>query len=154
MAEKRQIEKIARTGNQFVSRYLHGSLGSAEAELIHIVRHHPGISAKELSEILEIDKSAVTRRIDRLVQKKLIKKEKDPQDGRRMRLIATQEADCLKQGQIKGQQLYYDYLFEAIDENRQKIFFEVLDLVYQRSKQARKSGFAELFQWVKENEAE
>ena len=62
-----------------------------------------------------------------------------------MRLIATQEADCLKQGQIKGKQLYYDYLFEDTDENRQKIFFEVLDLVYQRCKQARKAVLQNFF---------
>lgn len=53
---------------------------------LDIVRYNPGCTVGKIAEILDLDKSTVSRKVDSLVAEGLLSKEKDPRDGRLLRL--------------------------------------------------------------------
>ena len=66
-ASRRQITKIAREAGRLTIRVMRQEgIGSGEFDLIHLVRHRPGISQKEICEELNMDKGAAARRVARL----------------------------------------------------------------------------------------
>ena len=80
---KRQITKIAREANKLVIRTMKDDgIGSGEMDLIHLVRHNPGISQKEACLRLNMDKGAVARRTASLEQKGYLTRKENPADGR------------------------------------------------------------------------
>ena len=59
---QRQITKIAREVGKFTSRMMKAEgVGTAEFDLIHVVRKRPGITQAEISKILGADKGAVAK---------------------------------------------------------------------------------------------
>ena len=82
-ATKRQITKIAREVNKLTLHTMRESgIGTGEFDLIHLVRHEPGISQKEISCRLNMDKGAVARRVASLEQKGYLIRRGNPADGR------------------------------------------------------------------------
>ena len=67
-------------------------IGSGEVDLIHLIRHNPGISQKDASRELNMDKGAVTRRTAILEQKGYLIRKNNPKDGRSRLLYATEQA--------------------------------------------------------------
>ena len=79
---KRQITKIAREANKITVRTMRESgIGSGEFDLIHLVRHNPGISQKEVSRELNMDKGATARRVASLEQKGYLTRKANPDGG-------------------------------------------------------------------------
>ena len=62
--------------------------------LMHV---HRGLarSASDLTRMLRVDSTAVTRMVDRLEERGLLVREPDPEDGRRQLLHLTDEAEAL-----------------------------------------------------------
>jgi len=62
--------------------------------LMHV---HRGLarSASDLTRMLRVDSTAVTRMVDRLEEKGLLEREPDPEDGRRQLLSLTEDAEAL-----------------------------------------------------------
>ena len=59
----RKITKIAREAERVVLLAMRrDDVGTAEIDLIHAVRHHPGITQTELAQALHADKPAIARR--------------------------------------------------------------------------------------------
>ena len=79
---RRKITKIAREVSRFADRTLRApGVGSAEYDLINLVRQNPGITQKELSRILGVDKSTVARQAANLEKKGYIERTENPADG-------------------------------------------------------------------------
>ncbi len=57
--------------------------------VVRIVGKRPGISAKEIAEILHLDKSTLTGILQRLEKRGLLSRQSDPADGRRATLVLT-----------------------------------------------------------------
>lgn len=73
----RAITKIAREAKRFVTNELHRTgLGSEDYEFIHFVRHHSGCSQNDVADILNVDKSTISRKTRRLTEKGLSKRGK------------------------------------------------------------------------------
>lgn len=114
-AAGRQITKIAREVNKLVIRTMkEGGIGSGEMDLIHLVRHNPGLSQKEVSLQLNMDKGAVARRTASLEQKGYLIRRDNPADGRSQLLYATSEAEQLKTSKAAVESVFYEWLFEEI----------------------------------------
>lgn len=144
---KRQITKIAREANKLVIRTMkEGGIGSGEMDLIHLVRHNPGISQKEISLQLNMDKGAVARRTARLEQKGYLVRKDNPADGRSQLLYATEKAEELKISKAAVEAAFYAWLLEGLDSAEQASFTAVLEKLYLRSKQESRSGFPHVTQ--------
>ena len=152
---KRQITKIAREVNKLVIRTMKESgIGSGEMDLIHLVRHHPGISQKEASLQLNMDKGAVARRVASLEAKGYLTRRKNPEDGRGQMLYATEAAEDLKRSKTQIETVFYEWLLEGLTEEEQQTFALLLHRLYARSKQERREGFPHVIARLEETEGE
>jgi DNA-binding MarR family transcriptional regulator len=81
-------------GLQSTSKRMENSLGITGPQrlVLRVVSQFPGLSAVDLAHIVRLHPSTLTGVIQRLVDKKLLVRERDPSDGRRMRLRARQSA--------------------------------------------------------------
>lgn len=139
---KRQITKIAREVNKLVIRTMkEDEIGSGEMELIHLVRHNPGISQKEISQQLNMDKGAVSRRTANLEEKGYLVRKKNPEDGRSRLLSATEKAEKLKNSKAEVESVFYEWLQEGLAPEELAAFTAVLEKLYLLSKQESRSGF-------------
>ncbi len=152
---RRQITKIAREVNKLTIRTMKESgIGTGEFDLIHLVRHQPGISQKEVCQNLNMDKGAVARRVASLEQKGYLIRKENPSDGRSQLLYAVEKADLLKNSKAHVETVFYEWLLEALSVQEQEEFARLLDMLYLRSKQESRNGFPEVSARLKEREDE
>ena len=141
-ASKRQITKIAREVNKLVIRTMKDSgIGSGEMDLIHLVRHHPGISQKEACLQLNMDKGAVARRTANLELKGYLVRKSNPADGRSQLLYATEKAERLKTSKAAVETAFYEWLLAELPEEEKAAFAGTLDKLYLRVKKESRGGF-------------
>ncbi|MDD5935308.1 MAG: MarR family transcriptional regulator [Clostridiales bacterium] len=144
---ERKITKIARELTKFTNNVMRETgLGSAEVEFIHCVRHNPGISQKELSEKLSVDKAAIARRSANLIKKGYLTTKIDENDARKQNLFATEAAEKFKKSRVEVESMFYAWLMEGIEGEEKKVFLEVLDKIYEKSKKESKEGFPNLYE--------
>ena len=125
---KRQITKIAREANKLVIRTMkEDGIGSGEMDLIHLVRHNPGLSQKEISVQLNMDKGAVARRTASLEQKGYLTRRENPADGRSQLLYATEKAETLKTSKATVETAFYAWLLEGLDPAEDASFTAAFD---------------------------
>jgi MarR family transcriptional regulator, organic hydroperoxide resistance regulator len=60
--------------------------------VLRIVSRAPGISAGELAHLVHLHPSTITGVLQRLIDKRLLFRERDPVDSRRVRLLVRQQA--------------------------------------------------------------
>lgn len=141
-SSKRQITKIAREVNKLVIRTMkEEGIGSGEVDLIHLIRHQPGISQKEAARLLNMDKGAVARRTANLEQKGYLTRTENPADGRSQLIYPTPKAELLKTSKAAVEAVFYEWLLEELSKEEKEAFLAVLDKLYLRSKTESRSGF-------------
>lgn len=144
---KRQITKIAREANRLTIRMMkEEDIGSGEFDLIHLVRHNPGISQKDAGQKLHMDKGAVARRVVKLEQKGYLIRQENPADARSRLLYATDKADSLKNSKAAVETAFYTWLLEELPAEEREIFCTILEKLYLRSKAESRSGFLHLYE--------
>ena len=78
---ERKITKIAREAEKLVLLTMREEgVGTAEIDLIHALRHHPGCTQAQLAELLHADKAAIARRTKNLEGKGYLTREDAPND--------------------------------------------------------------------------
>lgn len=149
---ERQMTKIAREAEKLVIQTMKGTgIGSEEMDLIHLVRHNPGILQKEVSEKLNMDKAAVARRASRLEEKGYLVQMANPEDGRSRKLYATEKAEALKTSKAQVETVFYEWLLEELSEEEKQIFSNTLHYLYTRSRTESRAGFPHVKALLKEN---
>ena len=94
---ERKITKIAREAEKLVLLTMREEgVGTAEIDLIHALRHHPGCTQAQLAELLHADKAAIARRTKNLEGKGYLTREDAPNDRRSQLLFPTEKAESLK----------------------------------------------------------
>lgn len=143
---KRQITKIAREANKLAIRMMkEEGIGSGEFDLVHLVRHNPGITQKDAGYKLNMDKGAVAHRVAALEQKGYLIRQENPADARSRLLYATSKADSLKNSKAAVERAFYDWLLEELSAEERDIFCAILERLYHRSKLESRSGFPHLY---------
>ncbi len=139
---KRKITKIAREVNKFTVRTLKkDGIGTSEFDVIHVIRKHPGITQKKISNILGIDKAAIARQCANLEDKGYLKREQNPHDGRSQFLFATEKAERLKKSKTHIESSFYEWLLEDLTKEEQQVFSNLLDILYLKCKNESKANF-------------
>ena len=154
---QRRITKIAREVSKFtVQTMKEEGIGTAEFDVIHLVRHNPGITQKKVCETLKIDKGAAAKRVASLEHKGYLVREVNPEDKRSQLLYATEQAESLKNSKAHIETVFYEWLLAELPEEEKESFCRTLDTLYWRSKRQRQAGFADvaaLLEEEKENDA-
>ena len=138
----RQITKIARVASSLSAKMIKADgVGTAEFDLVHIVRKHPGISQKEICRLLGSDKGAIAKETANLVSKGFLRKENNPADGRSQLIFPTEKAELLKRSKAHIEAVFYEWLMEDLSEEDKAEFARVLGLIYRKSKAESLAGF-------------
>lgn len=148
--EGRKITKIAREANKFVLKSIEEKdIGMSEMDLIHLVRHNPGISQSKVGLELQCEKGAIAKRVSSLEKKGYLIRKIDSNDKRKHLLFATDKANGLKNTKVEVESIYYEWLFESLDEEDKQVFLQVLDKLYVSSKKESRVGFQHVLQRLK-----
>ena len=152
---KRQITKIAREASKLAGRLLRDQgVGTAEFDVIHVIRKNPGITQAGIREVLAIDKGALARQIASLEAKGFLMRRDNPQDRRSQLLYATDKADQLKSSKAHIESTYYAWLLDGLPPQERQQFAQLLDVIYHRSKEESKAGFAEVLSLLEQHPKE
>ena len=104
------------------------SVNKAQCFLIVEIGRKPGISVKELADILRIDKSGVSRLVEDLVQKEFVERKPSAEDRRFVTL------NLLPKGQERFEKIEHDMYYkfkevlEQIPEDKQEQVVEALKI--------------------------
>lgn len=141
----RKITKIAWETNRLVLQVMKkNGIGTGEMDLIHLVRHNPGISQKEACEALNADKAAITRRVLSLEKKGYLIRKTDETDHRKHLLYPTDQAERLRNSKSEIESVFYSWLLENLSEEERTQFLSTLDQIYLRSKKESREGFPDI----------
>lgn len=135
------LTKIVRNCMLYKNRNKENVLSDSMFEIIRYTCKHPGITSKELSDYLGVDKAMVARSIKRLVELGYIETSNFESDKRKIHLNPTAKAYQEKEKTRDLELSFYHTIFENITKEEQEIFFKVLEEVYDNSKAYRKKGF-------------
>lgn len=142
---ERKITKIAREAEKLVLLSLRDfGVGTAEIDLIHALRHNPGITQAKLAEILHTDKAAIARRTKNLETKGYLVRKDDPSDRRSQLLFPTAQAETLKASKAEIEASFYEYLTSSLTSEEKATFAMLLDKLYLASKTESRAGFPHL----------
>ena len=142
---QRKMTKIAREVSKFtVQTMKEEGIGSAEFDVIHLVRHNPGITQTQVREALKMDKGAAAKRVASLENKGYLVRKPNPKDGRSQLLYATEQAEHLKNSKTHIETVFYEWLLEELPEEEKQQFCKTLDTLYWRSKMQRRAGFTDV----------
>lgn len=141
----RQITKIAREVGKFTVRTIRAEgVGTAEFDLIHVVRKNPGITQAGIVKALGTDKGAVAKQTANLETKGYLRREDNPADGRSQLIYPTEKAQSLKNSKAHIESEFYGWLTEALTEAERAEFARLLDVLYRRCKAESRAGFPEM----------
>lgn len=139
---ERKITKIAREAEKLVLLTMREEgVGTAEIDLIHVLRHNPGCTQARLAEILHADKAAIARRTKNLEVKGYLFRENDPGDKRSQLLYPTEKSETLKSSKTEIEAAFYEYLISTLTDEEATAFASVLDKLYTESKTESRAGF-------------
>ena len=142
---ERKMTKIAREVSKFTVQMMkEDGIGTAEFDVIHLVRHKPGITQTQIRETLRIDKGAAAKRVASLEHKGYLIRRPNPEDGRSQLLYATEKADSLKNSKAHIEAVFYEWLLEDLPEEETQAFCDILDKLYRKSKRQRQAGFVDV----------
>ena len=103
------VNALARAVNRIWDQaFKEFGLSPAHAYLMRLVLAEPGVSQKAIAEELKLEKSTITRFVDSLQEKGLLKRSKTGvQDSREQRVFATEKAKRMHAAlEKKGDELY------------------------------------------------
>ncbi len=153
-ATHRKITKIAREIGKFTARILKiDGVGTAEFDLIHLIRKNPGITQAEICRILCSDKGAVAKQIANLESKGYLNRKKNPADKRSQLIFPTEKANDLKNSKAQIETEFYSWLTEGFSEEELMEFSRLLDVLYQRCKAESKANFPNITKRIEACEA-
>ena len=139
---ERKITKIAREAEKLVLCTLREQgVGTAEIDLIHALRHHPGCT-----------QAAIARRTKNLEAKGYLVREDAPNDRRSQLLYPTGKAENLKSSKAEIEAAFYEYLTAALPADEAAAFAATLDKLYHRSKTESRAGFPHFQREYKTND--
>ena len=150
---ERKITKIAREVTKFtVQTMKEEGIGTAEFDVIHFIRHNPGVTQTKMLETLKIDKGAAAKRVASLENKGYLIRKPNPKDGRSQLLYATDKAEDLKNSKAQIEAIFYEWLLDELPEDEKEAFCKTLDTLYWKSKRERQAGFVDVARLVAERE--
>lgn len=151
----RRITKIAREAEKLAVQAIRvDGVGTAEFDLVHYLRHHPGSTQAELREALHIDKGAAARRTASLEAKGFLRREENPADGRSQLLFATEKAEGLKLSLVSIESIFYEWLVSDLSGEDRAGLVRILEALGHRAHQESRAGFPNVKKLLEERGAE
>ena len=112
-----------------------------ETAVISFLYNNPGKdTAADIVELRMLSKGAVSQAVESLIQKKLLEREQDTKDRRRIHLSLTPAANPITQEIEKAQKVFRDKVFQGFTEEERELFNEFHLRIQENTKQALEGG--------------
>jgi len=124
----------------------HLQLTYSEYALLIRLYEQEGVSQEKLSDLLFLDKAVVTRTINSLEKKELIRREQDPKDRRVKRVYLTERAIGEKGYLLGVLRAWMQYLFKDFGEDELSRLAHCMEHISHRAADANIQGLARIFE--------
>ena len=112
-----------------------------ETAVISFLYNNPGKdTAADIVELRMLSKGAVSQAVESLIQKKLLEREQDTKDRRRIHLSLSPAANPITQEIEKAQKGFRDKVFQGFTEEERELFNEFHLRIQENTKQALEGG--------------
>ncbi len=136
----RYISKINRNMELYKRKNMkNNELNATDSLALHLIRKNQGISQDGLVKLLGVDKGLVTKIVQGLEEKGLIKREKNLEDKRMNFLYSTPKAEEIKNSVVEIERKYFKRLFEEFSKEEYEMFLTLLTRIYTKSKELKRS---------------
>ncbi len=105
------------------------SVTTSQCFIVVEIGRDPGISVKELASVLKLDKSAVSRAVEELVQKGFVIRESSKTDRRRVVLSLTEEGEARFTKIENDMYEKYKKVFSRIPKDKREQVIEALQIL-------------------------
>lgn len=116
------------------------ALSITEWRIMAILGEYPGSSADAVCQRTQMEKSIVSRAVSKLLQRKLISREIDPDDRRRSQLTLTGTGESVYADVIPVSYAYEEALQACFSDTEREQFGRMLDKLYQQAEQVERQG--------------
>jgi len=106
------------------------ALSVTEWRIMAVLGEYPGASADEVSVKIQIEKSIVSRSLQKLLKRHLVKREVDRADRRRQNLALTKTGKDVYRQIIPVSYDYEDQLLKCFNKQEREAFDELIDRLY------------------------
>lgn len=109
-----------------------------ELDILLFLYNNPELNtAKDIVDKRGIIKSQASMGIERLIQKEYIKVKRDEYDKRKYRIYLLDSSMEIVEDGLKVQQTFNDILFKNITDHEQEILQNILEKIYQNTKEGK-----------------
>jgi len=109
------------------------ALSITEWRIMAVLGEYPGASADEVSIKIQIEKSIVSRALQKLLARNLVNREVDDSDRRRQNLKLTKTGTDIYQQVVPVSYDYEDKLQECFNEKERIVFNRLVDRLYEHA---------------------
>ena len=123
----REIGALTRTIHAIIEIQFK-ALNLQKGQSIYLTRicENPGISMKELCQLLMVDKTTTSRVVQKLIAEQLVNKEQDAQDQRACHLFPTAKARQAYMIIVAEENRLTSQCYSGMDKNQQKTLLELV----------------------------
>lgn len=116
----REIEKIARSLSIiYANSYREMDIKRGQYVYISFVNENPGLSQLDMVNQLNIDKTTVTKALQKLVKAGIVFRQRDPSDGRISRVYPTQYGREIYQKILENEKRVHQQLLDSFSEKEE-----------------------------------
>lgn len=141
---RRYFKRIPRIAERYYNRHMTEGLTAQEANALRMLSWSKQMTQQKLAHLLGIDKSQVTRLVNKLEKEGYLTREVNPEDRREKLLTPTEKADAVRQQDLELTNHYYEWLLSCLSEEEREQFTATLEKLAERARESSRNGFAEL----------
>ena len=109
------------------------ALSVTEWRIMAVLGEYPGASADEVSAKIQIEKSIVSRSLQKLLKRHLVVREVDESDRRRQNLTLTKTGKDVYRQIVPVSYDYEDRLLKCFNERERQQFDKLMDRLYEHA---------------------
>lgn len=127
-----RLSTLSNKVSRIIAQSYHDKFGLSVTDwrIMAVLGEYPGVSADEVSEKTQIEKSMLSRAVNKLLQRKLIKREFDSKDRRRSILTLTDTGLSVYDDIVPISYEYEQQLLQCLNTQEQALLSELIDRLY------------------------
>lgn len=108
------------------------------------------VSQNMLIKRLRMDKSSVTKLVNKMVKNELVKRDFDPLDLRYRVLMPTDKLMEIPLPKYSFTDAFIEYMMQDVTKEEMYVFYQTISKMYNRAKHEQRSDFVELLKFMEE----
>jgi DNA-binding MarR family transcriptional regulator len=136
----RWVSLIHRQGQIYLGNELREfDIGSAQLPFLMVLYNQDGLSQKEMSKILHVDKATTGRDIKKLVESGYVIRKRDPMDRRTYKIFLTSKGRKIKPRIKKVLTKWTSVLSSDFTDKEYELILELMKRMYQNALESKQS---------------